>query len=722
MFKKTVTLAIAILFLTSTMVLFNQNNASFAATSDPSKLNIYAGPTSVLADNNTYNCIFVQLQDSTGQPARALQDTTISLSSSLTNIGTIDSSTTILKGTTFASANFNTTFSPGTTTISASATGFTTVQTTMTTIGPIPSAIAVYGFPSTLPADGNLYQAIMVQLQDSSGNPARAPQGGVQVTLLCSDTSIGTVSPVANISEGQTFTVANFTTTLKAQTEGRIESAIITAVAQGYTSNQLTISTTPVATNPTLLKIFVGPSKVPADQNSYTQIAVELQNSNGFVATNPLSVLVTIASNDQSICKIDSITIPQMQTYALATLNTTYKSGSATLTAVATDLLWDHQSLSTFGFIPSKLVIYCVPVILPADNKIYQPIQVQLQDAQGRPAKDPQANVDVNLFSSQPTIGVVTSILTIPFGKTQATGNFTVTNAPGTTAITAQASGYTTGLTSITTSLIDYSPLQIMLTANPNSVTNAYTTSITAFITANGAPVTGTTLSFTSNNGGLFGTTTEQGNGYYNVTFTAPSFSTTTSCTITASGSKTGYLSAQATTQITVTPDAAPTPTPTPILTATPTPTPTQTPTETIATLTFKITDEQGNPLNNTIVTSIVQPAGTQTLLQVSNATGYVSFQNATAGSYTFKITRLGYPETNETLDYNGQPLTLSIPLTANTDSNPNANNPIVIVVVIIVAIAITAIVSLILVKRRKAPNMKNLQALKKQYDSKKKF
>ncbi len=193
------------------------------------------------------------------------------------------------------------------------------------------------------------------------------------------------------------------------------------------------------------------PPRVPADQNSYTQIAVELQNSTGFVAVNQTNILVTLASNDQSVCKIDSITIPQMQTYALATLNTTYKSGSATITAVATDLLWDHQSISTFGFIPSKLGIYCVPINLPADNKTYQAIQVQLQDAQGRPAKDPQADVNINLFSSQPTIGVVSSTLTIPFGQTQATGNLTVTNAPGTTAITAQASGYTTGQTSITT-------------------------------------------------------------------------------------------------------------------------------------------------------------------------------------------------------------------------------------------------------------------------------
>src|SRR5674476_728711 len=171
MLKKVAPLTIAILILTSAFLIFNQNT-SVASTIDHAKLNIFAGPLNVLADNNTYRCIFVQLQDSTGQPARALQDTTISLSSSLTNIGTIDSTTTILKGTTYASANFNTTFSPGTTSISASATGFTTVQTTMTTIGPIPSAIAVYGFPSTLPADGNTYAALMLQLQDSGGNPA----------------------------------------------------------------------------------------------------------------------------------------------------------------------------------------------------------------------------------------------------------------------------------------------------------------------------------------------------------------------------------------------------------------------------------------------------------------------------------------------------------------------------------------------------------------------
>lgn len=363
MMKKILTVIMTMVILTSAFVVFNQSISS-AATSGPSKINIYSGPTSVLADNNTYSCIFVQLQDSSGQPSRALQDTIISLSSSLTNIGTVGSSIVIPKGNTSASADFSTTFSPGTTAISASATGFSTVQTSVTTVGPIPTQIAVYGFPSTLPADGHTYNALMVQLQDSSGSPARAPQGGVQVALTCSDTSVGTVDSSVTILEGQTSATANFTTTTKAQTETppKPESEIITALSQGYTSKQVTITTTPIASNANQLKIFVGPPQVLADHNSYPQIVVELLNASSFVALAQSDITVLMASNDQTVGKIDpQITIPQSQFYALATFNSTYKSGATTLTAVATNLLRDQQSVTTTGFVPSKLAVYCVP-------------------------------------------------------------------------------------------------------------------------------------------------------------------------------------------------------------------------------------------------------------------------------------------------------------------------------------------------------------------------
>jgi hypothetical protein len=316
----------------------------------------------------------------------------------------------------------------------------------------------------------------------------------------------------------------------------------------------------------------------------------------------------------------------------------------------------------------------------------------------------------------------------------------TVTNAPGTTAITAQASGYTTATTSITTSLIDYSPILITLTATPNTVYNGYTSTITANVTANGAPITGATISFASNNGGTFGSTTEQGNGYYNVSFTSPSFSATTSCTVTASGSKTGYLSAQGTTQVTVNPAPAPTasPTPTPTATpvptttptATPTPTPSPSPTPTTAptaqTITLQITNNQGTPLNDTLVTSTTQPTGMPTLLQITNGTGHVMFENATAGTYTFKIIKQGYTQLNETFTYNGQPLALSVPLTTSNnsaESSPLTNTTLIAIVAIVIAVMVVLAVAFLLFgKRKKSPNTKDLQELKKQMENKNKF
>ena len=154
-----------VLSLASSIIIITQSNFAFAA--EPAKLKIYLGPNKVPADNSIYECIFVQLQDSTGKPARALEDTIISLSSSLTSVGTLDPTITIPAGETSAVATFDSTFTPGSTTITATASGFATVQASLSTIAPVPIKLGLYGFPSVVPADGSPYEALVVQLQDS---------------------------------------------------------------------------------------------------------------------------------------------------------------------------------------------------------------------------------------------------------------------------------------------------------------------------------------------------------------------------------------------------------------------------------------------------------------------------------------------------------------------------------------------------------------------------
>ncbi|MEM3441345.1 MAG: hypothetical protein QXV09_03560, partial [Candidatus Bathyarchaeia archaeon] len=236
---------LVMLLAVQTVVTFDVN----AQSTEPSKLKIYVAPPKVPADNRPYEVIYVQLQDSKNNPARATESITIYLSSSQTDVGSVDSTITIQKGETYAKAKFYSTYTPGTTTITATASGFATVQASITTVGPVPSKLAVYGLPPVLPADGHSYEAIVVQLQDSAGVPARAPLGNVVVTLSSSNTTVGTVASSVTIQAGSTYATANFF----AHNTG---STNITAIASGYTSGQATIKTEPVSTGAVKLKVL----------------------------------------------------------------------------------------------------------------------------------------------------------------------------------------------------------------------------------------------------------------------------------------------------------------------------------------------------------------------------------------------------------------------------------------------------------------------------------
>jgi hypothetical protein len=686
MSKKIVTTTLILLIFVSTFVILSANSSA-AISADPSKIKIFVGPNKVLADNSAYPCIFVQLQDSTGKPARAVHYTTISLTSSLTKIGTVDYQILIPPGNTYGSARFYTTYTPGTTTISASSSDYATVQATITTFGAEPSGIGIYGFPSTLPADGDSYNALMVQLQDSSGSPAIAPQA-VQVTLSCSESSVGSVPQTVTIPAGQTYTTASFTTTAN---EGQ---AIITALTSEYTSKQVTIKTQTISTAlPNQIKLFVGSPKIPADKSSYKQIAVELQDSSGRIVAAPTDLTVILTSPDESVGKIDqTITIPQSKTFTLATLNTTYKPGSTTITAAATDLTANKATITTTGSTPTKLAIYCVPSTLPADNGNYNAIAVQLQDSSGRPAKNPEADVWVNLYSSEPTVGTVNNMLTIPVGKTQTNGTFTVTNTPGSTTITAQASDYTTAQTTVTTSSIDLASLKISLSANPDSILNTNTSQITATVTSGNNPITGATLKFTPDNGGTFSAVKAQVAGTYIATFTAPSFSKTTNCTITVSASKSGYLNTQATTKVTVGPTLIG---------------------NRNGTIQFYLKGDDGNTIKDAVVSTTVQPNGMSPIVGRSNSSGYVTFNNLVTGKYTFTIIKDGYADFNETIPITSQPLP---PLTLTLVSNGvmDTNTLIIIITIVVTAVIIAVVCGLLIIRRKRSAKIRKLQDLQK--------
>ena len=536
-------------------------------------------------------------------------------------------------------------------------------QVTITTVAPTPKALAIYAFPPILPADGSTYQALLVQLQDSTGTPANAPVGGIQATLTSSNATIAAVDSSVTIPEGQTYALAN----VKTSSPG---AAIITGTASGYTTAQATVTVQQVGTVATSIKVYLVPPKVQADGNSYQQIAVELQDAKGNLAQAPTDMAVTLASSNTGTATVDpSLTISATQAFALAKFTTTFNPGTTTITATATNYTTSQTTLTTTGTSPAKIGVYTLPATLPADAQAYNCIQVQLQDASGKPARDPTQDTTVYLSTSTPDAGNVTDSVTIPSGQTQATGTFTATCAAGASTITAQASGYTSGQAKITTYLIDHVFLNVTVTANPPALAPGNQTTITAYVSYNGTgPALGVNLNITSNRGVTLNKAQEIGNGYYTTVFTAPKASTPTVYTITANATKTGYNSTIGQVQVTDDLNFA----------------------QAKGTLLLQVTGSTGSPLTAVTITSIAQPAGVQTLSGSTNASGYVAFQNIPAGNYTLQFAKTGYTTITKTIQFAGNQLsTQDISMhQATTDS---VSLPIVAVIAVAAVMAVLA-------------------------------
>lgn len=611
---------LAIVLLASICLYITINISLFIApaSSQPSKLKIHVSPPKVPADNRVYEAIFVQLQDAKGKPARATEDIEIHLSSSNTYIGSVDPVITIRKGETYAAAKFYSTYTPGTTTITAAASGFAAVQEPITTVGPIPSKLAVYVLPPVLPANGGAYNAIIVQLQDSGGSPAKAPIGDVRVTLSSSNSMVGTTDPSVIIRGGETYAVARFHTTYASGT------TTITAQAQGYFSAQATVKTQNVsAGNATKLEVYVGPPSVPAEGIIYEAVAIQLQDSKGNIARAENNIMVSLSSSDISVGRVDeSIMISRGETYAVAKFYSTFKSGKTEITAAATGYMSSKESITTVGPIPSRLAVYVAPSSLPADARSYKAVIVQLQDDKGTPARDPTGNVSVSLFSSVTDVGYVDQTVIISYGETYSTAAFHSTITAGSTEITATAAGYASGKTKMTTYLIDEYKLYVSAAANPESIKSREQSTIRIYVAANNlTPVPGAAIKISSDSGGTFSSVTDERNGYYMVVFTAPTVYSKTICTISVDASKTGLISGSGKIQITVVP-AAPT-----------------------GVIRLYVKDRDGNPVAEAEVTSTSQPGGISSLSSTTGEDGSVTFRGVPSGSYKFKATKEGYEE-----------------------------------------------------------------------------
>jgi len=494
--------------------------------------------------------------------------------------------------------------------------------------------------------------------------------------LYSSNSTIAAVPASTFILGGQTYALA----TVLSSAPG---TATITAMASGYTTIQTTITTQqPSTTVPKSLRIYVAPTRTLADNTVQSLLLVQLLNGTGKITQPATPITVQLTSSNGDIGSVQPVLeIPMASTYAVATFSTTYKAGATTITAGATDITVDTETVTTVGPIPSKLAVYCTPSAVPADNSAYNTIEVQLQDSSGKPALDPDGDVTVSLFSSDPTVGTVPTTLTIPYGKTYATAIFTSKYIAKSTTITAQASGYTTGTAAMKTYLIDQAAMGVACTAEPATVVSGKQTNITIYVTDPGTnSISGATVKFTSSAGGTFATVKPLETGYYTTQFTVPNFNNITEITITATVTKTDYSTSYGTIKVTVVSSIATGP------------------------MKLCVKDDEGQPINAVTVSSISKPAGMANLTGITNSTGYVTFSNAMEGNYTFSLNKEGYDPANMSLVFKTNSTSRTLFLTKSVESNqPGPDLTIAWVTIVVIAIVVAGVLLFVRERRKNA-------------------
>ncbi|MBI2183715.1 MAG: hypothetical protein HYU39_02020, partial [Thaumarchaeota archaeon] len=461
----------ALILLLLTLSITGHQNTPAAETPDDNRLAITLAPPRVTADKNSYEVVVVELQNRTGFPTPISEDVRVILTSSRVEVGIVEQSILIGKGSTFGVAKFTSTSTPGETIITAIATGYIPASKTMITVEPsgTPALLSVALGPSQIPPQSGGTGTITVQLLDVTGMPARA-QAEIKVTLASSLTRIGTVDPSLIISAESTFGIANFYTGFT------VGETTITASASGYGTGSAVLKV--VGPLPSRLAIRASAPVIPAGPGSPSIVTIQIQDPLGVPAKAPSDIAVTVTSSVNSSVFVAQrvVTIRSGESYTStevlagtggAVCSSGFSCANVTASAAgyesaATRIDITPRVLASSG----KIGVYLAPPEIPPATE--STVVIQLHDLVSGLPVVASRDIDVFIASSNTTIGTVDPALRIRAGMSQGSVKFRSTLLPGTTLVTAHATNFDAG--SAVMSVVEAIPYKLALRSVPRLV------------------------------------------------------------------------------------------------------------------------------------------------------------------------------------------------------------------------------------------------------------
>lgn len=298
--------------------------------------------------------------------------------------------------------------------------------------------LSITALPSSLPADGNTYDAVFVQLLDLDDIPIPSP-GPFRVFLTSSDYGIASVPQEITIPRGSSYAVAPLSVSRFPGT------VLLTVVAVGFDSDDVEFETISFlgANPPFHLDVSVlPPVAYPGDNGVLT---VSLVDEEGVPYLAPSDIAVVLTSSSPGSLEVPRIIVIPSGAHLARTGWTARSFGIVSVQAQADMVGAGKDELEVLEFFPrgnpTYLEAYALTPSLPAWESEQQGILLQALDEERRPVAFPCT--DVTLTSSAPGVVAAGEPVASPCDSELSSliYNVSTTATPGQAVLTAGAVG-----------------------------------------------------------------------------------------------------------------------------------------------------------------------------------------------------------------------------------------------------------------------------------------
>jgi len=459
------------------------------------RINVSLGPSNLIADGETHECVFVQITNAKGEPIPAPENVVVTLTSSRLGVGSVQGTVTIKEGSSFTNGTFTTTKYPGTTLITATAPGYMTGGAEMMTYAAATdSHLRVYPLPSIAPAVNGTKGKVAIEILNENDSPYASPED-VAITLATNSTIL-TMDKNAIISAGSYYVLVeytisgNFTIPKDSNMTTYDQNVTLSAIAQGFKPGEASVQVKTPGNETSTLLLELGPSTLlPKDYLPDSAVVTILDKDSHPVCINGTLLVSLSSSADKTVSKVEkSVTIENTTSFAYVDLSS-LGTGTSLIAASAQGATLGSAEVTVVGSTPSALVVYTTPHNILTGDPSTPTATILVVDQNGVPITV-EDDVNVFLSSSNPDVGTLAQFVIIHAGNYYAQVAIEPEAEAGSISIAASAKNFEPSENTLkTTSLM----MNATLTATRPTAVND-TIIITIVADRFGEPVQGVTV------------------------------------------------------------------------------------------------------------------------------------------------------------------------------------------------------------------------------------